>query len=218
ETTYKQLAKSASGLLPVGKAKTFIAGLTSLDAGIFPKYVSKYTMGGQQLKGLDLGYDIGFAQIGLSAGSIEYAGRDGTLDKYSSYSARVMFAPANGQKAGLVYYGYTPSKSMLQGDDFFKNTDISLPSFREPVSIVSATYEGIIAKTVTIDAEAATSFRKGSGQNLQNGFDAYRLAWHLHAEGRIPKTSLALTGSYEHGGKDFQNSTLPKIGRASCRE
>jgi hypothetical protein len=209
ESTYKQLAKSASGLLPEGKAKTFIAGLTSLDAGIFPKYVSKYTMGGQQLKGLDLGYDIGFAQIGVSAGSVEYAGRDGALDKYSSYSARVMFAPAKGQKAGLVYYGYMPSRSMLSGDDFFKNTDISLPSFREPVSIVSATYEGLIAKTVTVDAEAATSFRKGGGQSLENGFDADRLAWHLNAEGSIPKTPLALTGSYEHGGKDFQNSTLP---------
>ena len=212
QATYKQLAKSASGLLPEGKAKSFITGLTSLDAGIFPKYVSKYTIAGQQLKGLDAGYDIGFAQIGLTLGKTEYAGRDGTLDKYTTYGARALFTPLKDQKVGIIYYGYTPSRAAINSDnDFYKNIDIALPTFRSPVHIVSATYEGIIAKNVHVDGEAATSFRNGSNQTFSTGFDADRLAWHMNADGNIPKTNLALTGSYEHGGKDFQNSTLPII-------
>lgn len=209
ETTYKQMAKSAAGLLPEGKAKTFIAGLTNLDAGIINKYTSKYTAAGQQLKGLDLGYDIGFAQVGFTVGKTEYAGRDGSLDKYTTYSGRVQFTPAKGQKATLIYYGYTPSKSMLSGDDFFKNADIALPTFKAPVHIISATYEGIIAKIVSVEAEAATSYRNGSGQSFKSSFDADRTAWHINAEGQVPRTPFSLIGSYEHGGNEFQNSTLP---------
>ncbi len=209
ETTYKQMAKSASGLLPEGKAKTFIAGLTNLDAGIFSKYTSKYTAAGQQMTGLDVGYDIGFAQIGMTVGKTEYAGRDGGLDKYTTYSGRMLFSPAKGQKAGVVYYGYTPSKSMLRDNDFFRNADIALPTFRSPVHIVSATYEGIIARAVSLEGEIATSFRNGSGQQLSGSLDADRIAWHLSGEGRIPKTPLTLTEGYEHGGRNFQNSTLP---------
>jgi hypothetical protein len=209
DVTYKQMAKSASGLLPEGKAKTFIAGLTNFDAGIINKYSSKYTAAGQQLTGLDLGYDIGFAQVGLTVGRTEYAGRDGSLEKYSTYSGSMLFSPAAGQKATLIYYGYTPSKNMLKDDGFFKNTDIALPSFRAPVHIVSATYEGAIGKMVLIDAEAATSYRNGSGQLLKSSFNADHLAWHLNAEVQVPKTPLTGFGSYEHGGKEFQNSTLP---------
>ncbi len=209
ETTYKQMAKSASGLLPEGKAKTFIAGLTNLDAGIFSKYTSKYTAAGQQLTGLDVGYDVGFAQIGMTVGKTEYAGRDGGLDKYTTYSGRMLFSPAKGQKAGLVYYGYTPSKSMLRDNDFFSNADIALPTFRSPVHIVSATYEGTVTKEVSLEGEIATSFRNGSDQKFSGSFDADRIAWHLNGEGRIPRTPLTLTGGYEHGGKNFQNSTLP---------
>lgn len=211
ETTYKQLAKSASGLLPEGKAKSFIAGLTNLDIGIFPKYISKYTQAGQQMKGLDVGYDIGFAKVGMNVGSTEYVGRDGSLDKYTTYSGSMAFTPAPGQHASLVYYGYTPSKSMVHNDDFFKNTDIALPSFRQPVHIVSASYDGIIAKRVRVEAEAASSFRSGSGAAFNKSFDADRTAWHINAESKIPHTPLAASASYEHGGKNFQNSTLPTM-------
>ncbi len=195
--------------MPEGKAKTFVAGLTNLDAGIFSKYTSRYTAAGQQMTGLDVGYDIGFAQIGMTVGKTEYAGRDGGLDKYTTYSGRMLFSPAKGQKAGIVYYGYTPSRSMLGDNDFFKNADIALPTFRAPVHIVSATYEGTIAKEVSLEGEIATSFRNGSDQKFSSGFDADRIAWHLNGESRIPKTPLALTGGYEHGGRNFQNSTLP---------
>ncbi len=210
--TYKQLAKSASGLLPEGKARKLISGLTSFDAGIFPKYVSKYTLGGQQLKGLDLGYDIGFARIGLTAGQTEFAGRAGGLDKYSSYSGRIEFHPAPDQQLQLIYYGYTPARKLLAGDDTFsKALDLALPTFREPVHIVSAQYTGTIAGAVQVEGEGATSFRKGSGQTLRGGLDADRIAWRLGAEGHIPATSLDVTGSYEHGGKAFENSTMPLL-------
>lgn len=209
-SSYKQLAKSASGLLPEGKAKKLVTGLTSFDAGIFPKYVSKYTLGGQQMKGADLGYDIGFAKIGLTAGRTEFAGRDGSLDKYSSYSGRIEFTPAKDQQAQLVYYGYSPSRKLLSGDDTFsKAIDLALPTFREPVHIISAQYTGTIAGNVKVEGEAATSFRNGENQRFVSGFDADRIAWNLSAEGHIPGTSLDVTGSYEHGGKKFENSTMP---------
>jgi hypothetical protein len=209
QATYKQMAQSAAGLLPEGKAKTFVAGLTNLDAGMINKYTSRYTAAGQQLKGLDVGYDIGFARVGLTVGKTEYAGRDGSLDKYTTYSGQMQFSPGKGQKASLIYYGYTPSKRMTGDDPFFSHADIALPTFKKPVHVVSATYEGIIAKGVSVDAEAATSYRNGSGQSFKSSFDADRTAWRLNAQGQVPATPLSLIGSYEHGGKDFQNSTLP---------
>lgn len=209
DLSYKQLAKSAAGFLPEGKVKSFVTGLTHLDAGIINKYSSKYTAAGQQLTGLDVGYDIGFAEIEAAVGKTEYAGRTGQLEKYTTYSASAGFKPAKGQKAKLVYYGYTPSKSMLQDDGFFKNADIALPSFRQPVHIVSASYEGQIAKAMQLEAEFATSFRNSSDDKLRQAFDADRTAWHLHAEGQLPRTTLSIRGSYEHGGRQFQNSTLP---------
>lgn len=208
-TTYRQLAQQASGFLPEGKVKRAITGLTSLDLGIFPKDISRYTMAGQQLKGMDIGYDLGFCQVGATYGSVEFAGRDGTLDKYPAYSGRATFMPLDAQKLTLVYYGYSPSKSALQQDTFFKNTDIALPSFAEPVHILSAAYEGNISSYVRVEGEIASSFRKGSDEKIGNSLDAERIAWHLNAEGTIPKTTLALQAGYEHGGLDFRNSTLP---------
>lgn len=208
--TYKQLAKSAAGLLPEGKVKKAVTGLTSFDAGIFPKYVSKYTIAGQQLKGLDLGYDIGFARIGLSAGQTEFAGRDGGLDKFASYSGRVEFSPGKEQQAQLVYYGYTPSRSLITGDDTFsKAIDLALPTFRQPVHIVSAQYAGTFFRNIRLEGEAATSFRNGDKQRFVSGFNADRLAWNVAAEGHIPGSPLDFIASYEHGGKNFENSTMP---------
>lgn len=208
-TTYKQLAKAASGLLPEGKVKKFVTGLTNLDLGIFPKDLSSYTMAGQQLKGIDVGYDLDFCEVGATFGSTEFVGRDGTLDKYTAYSGRVQFKPAKAQKVNLVYYGYTPSKKAMDKDTFFKDVDIALPTFKQPVHIISAAYAGTIAKTVTVDGELATSFRQGSGESIKDKLNADNIAWHLNASGMIPKTGINLDAGYEHGGRDFQNSTLP---------
>jgi len=206
--TYKQLARKASGLLPEGKVKRFATGLTNLDLGIFPKEVSRYTLSGQQLKGLDLGYDLGFCQVGATYGSTEFAGRDGTLDKYTAYSGRVLFTPIKEQKVNLVYYGYMPSGRTLSQDTFFKNMDLALPSFREPVHIVSAAYEGTIGQYIKLDGEVATSLRNGDGQ-LKEQLNNDKIAWRAQAEGQIPRTGIQVTAGYEHGGRDFKNSTLP---------
>ena len=207
--TYKQLAKSAAGLLPEGKVKKFVTGLTNLDLGIFPKDLSKYTMAGQQLKGIDVGYDLGFCQVGATYGKTEFAGRDGTLDKYAAYSGRVLFQPAKQQKVTLVYYGYSPSTSAMAKDTFFKDMDIATPTFKQPVHIVSAAYEGTIAKNVRVDGEIATSFRSGTATKIKDQLSSENLAWHINAEGMIPKTGIHIETGYEHGGESFQNSTLP---------
>ena len=211
-TTYKQLAKSAVGLLPEGKVKKFATGLTSLDAGIFPKEVSRYTMDGQQLKGIDGGYDLGFCQVGVTVGSTQFVGRDGSLDKYTAYSGRAIFKPAKKQKITLIYYGYTPSRKALKDngtDTFFKNVDLAYPTFQKPVHIVSLTYSGSITRYASAEGEIATSFKQGSDESLKDKLNADNIAWHLNGEGSIPKTTIGLEAGYEHAGKDFQNSTLP---------
>ncbi len=210
--TYKQLAKSAADLLPEGKAKKAINGLTSLDMGIFPKETSKYTMAGQQIKGLDGGYDLVFCQVAATVGATEFVGRDGSLDKYTAYSGRALFNIAKKQKFTLIYYGYSPSKKALNTTDqdtFFKNVDLAYPTFQKPVHIVSATYGGTITKYVNAEAEIATSFQQGSGEKITDKLNADNLAWHANAEGRIPKSTVNIQVGYEHAGKDFQNSTLP---------
>lgn len=131
DPSYKQMAQQGAKLLPDGQAKSFIAGLTNFDAGIFPKDVSKYTMSGQTIKGADMGYDFGFCEAGVTVGKTEYIGRDGNLDKYTCYSARTSFKPLTGQKVSVIYYGYTPSRQMLN-DQFFKNSDETDPSTPGP--------------------------------------------------------------------------------------
>lgn len=207
--TYKQLATKASALLPEGKVKKFATGLTNLDLGIFPKDVSKYTLAGQQMKGLDVGYDLGFCQVGATYGATEFAGRDGTPDKYTAYSGRLLFTPVKTQKITLVYYGYNPARAMLDKDTFFRNVDMALPSFKKPVHIVSAAYNAVFKKNISVEGELASSFQSGDGTGFKDKVSADRIAWHLNAEGMIPKTMINVQAGYEHGGKDFQNNTLP---------
>lgn len=209
ELTYKQLAKKAGNLLPEGKAKTALAGLTNLDAGIFNKELSKYTAAGQQIKGLDVGYDVGFCQVGVMVGTTQYINRSGIPDNYTSYSARVMTQPFKQHEIGLVYYGYSPNRSTNVDKDFFKNVDIALPTFMEPMHILSTVYTGKLGNGLIVTGEAATSFRKEETGEFEHALDADRLAWNLNVEGPITNTPVTLTGSYEHGGKEFHNSTLP---------
>jgi len=209
ELTYKQLAKKAGNLLPEGKAKTALAGLTSLDAGIFNKELSKYTAAGQQIKGLDVGYDIGFCQVGVMVGTTQYISRSGTPDNYTSYSARVLAQPFKHHEVGLVYYGYSPNRNASIDKDFFQNANIALPTFLEPMHVLSGTYVGKVGDDFVVSGEAATSFRKNETGKLAQVLDADRLAWNLNIEGPIPNTPIAITAGYEHGGKEFQNSTLP---------
>ncbi len=218
--SYKQLVKKSSDILPDGSAKKFVSGLTNVDVGIFSKYSSKYTMSGQMMKGLDLGYDLGFCEVGGTVGKTEYVGRDGTPDKYTCYSGRAIFNFLKTQKAGVVYYGYTIDKTAFAGDGFFKNVNIATPTFSRPVHILSVNYSGTASKYVTIEAESAISIKKTfqvEGQTNVAGRTGDNMAWHINSDGNIPNTSVSLTGSYDKTGKQFENSTLP-LSRAGTEQ
>jgi hypothetical protein len=210
DMSYKQMAQKANNILPDGKAKNFLSGLTSFDVGVFPKYASQYTMSGQTMKGLDLGYDLGIFEAGMTLGRTEYIDREGNLDKYNCYSARLVYKQLKHQKIGFIYYGYSPSQQLLS-DNFFKNSDLAYPSFKKPVHIFSLNYEGDVSKYVKIVAEGATSYQKTEQNDATlttlSGND--RAAYKFSCSAAIPKTSIHLEGEFDRTGLNFQNNTLP---------
>lgn len=209
DMSYKKMVKNGSGILPENKAKGLLTGVTTIDIGMFPKYTSRYTMSGQMIKGIDLGYDPGFCETGLTVGKTEFVGRDGSLDKYTCYSTKVSIAPIEKQKIGIIYYGYSTDRKLYSADAFFKKVDISSPSFFEPVHIVATTYTGSISKYVTIEGEAATSLRN-TDKNLSPLVpQANKMAYHLGGDGKIPGTSISLGLGYDKIGIGFENKTLP---------
>jgi hypothetical protein len=209
DLSYKQLSKKAESLLPNGRVKKFATGLTHLDAGIFSKQESSYTLAGQTIKGIDIGYDFGFCTTAFTVGKVEYAGRDGALDKYTGYSVRASFKPGKKQKASLIYFGYTPSRKMLTEESFFKDVDASMPSFTSPVHILSMTYSGTVFKGVHYEAEAAGSFNKYETAQKSDYAITDRMAYNIKVDGEVPYTSVALNGAYEHVGNAFENNTAP---------
>lgn len=209
DMSYRRLAKSAQSLMPPGENKTALAGLTHLDIGIFSKQVSAYTINGQTIKGVDIGYDWGLFETAVTYGRIEYVSRDGTLDRYNGYSGRLRFRPGKKQQTSLIYYGYSPSGRMLREDGFFKNMDAHMPSFKNPINIVSVMHEGIVNKYVSMEAEAATSFRTADDVRTNNVQLSDRMSYRVQAIGQIPHTAIDLRAGYEHAGKHFENNTLP---------
>jgi hypothetical protein len=209
DVSYKQMAKRSTNMLPDGQAKGFITGVTNMDAGMFPKNESKYTMAGQMMKGLDFGYDFGFCEAGITLGKTEYVGRDGNLDKYTCYSEKTTFKPVQNQKIALVYYGYTPDNAVYSGDGFFKNASIAAPGFFQPVHIISLNYSGSISKYVTVGGEAATSIKRSDNTDSPAPSTQDKMAYDLNANGNIPNTAISLEGSYNKTGKNFENNTLP---------
>lgn len=207
QLSYKKLTQKADALLPKGYTKTTIAGLTHIDAGIFNGQASSYTLSGQTVKGLDFGYDFGFCQTAWMIGTVEYAGRDGSLEKYTSYSGRAMFSPVKGHRAAVVYYGYTPNGRMLASDPFFKDLNLSAPSFRSPVHIVSVAYSGDAGKYVRYESEIASSFKQSDKTSSVR--QAERMAYNIKVEGNIPRTNITLDVGYERSGKYFENNTAP---------
>jgi hypothetical protein len=210
EKSYKQLSKSASSLLPPGDNKTFIAGLTSLDIGIFSKQISEYTLNGQAIKGVDVGYDLGVCETGFTYGRVEYVSRDGMMDKYSGYSGRVSFKPVKGHKTSLIYFGYTPSSRMLNEDGFFKDVDIHMPAFKNnPINILSVAHSGEVSKNIKVGGEIATSYRMIDDFKREDTKIKDKMSYRIEAEGPIPQTTVDLKGGYERVGKHFENNTLP---------
>ncbi len=204
--SYKDLAKAAEGLLPEGKVRKAVTGLTHLEGGILDRYESEYTLAGQTVKGLSGGYDIGFATIGGTVGYTEYINRDGRLDRYLGYLGRVDLKEHAGQKFGLVYYGYSPTRQVLRSPYFAGNVDVAYPSFARPVHVLAFTHTGVFGRDLHWQTEAATSLQQGTPQQtigLEN------TALKTAAEYTLSKTGLNLKGEWEHLGKDFENRSLP---------
>ena len=218
DASYKDMAKAASGLLPEGKAKTFVSGLTHLEAGILNRYESSYTWAGQQATGGSLGYDLGFAQVSATAGRTEYVSRTGQVDRYTAYSGRADFEPLKDQKLSVIYYGYSPSRAMITDPRFSaRGVDLALPTFTSPVHILSVVAGGTAAGSLVYSIEAAASHRKdASGIAEVDGVQQKKplvsmanSAIKSSVEWAVPKTPVSLAGEWEHLGRDFQNSSLP---------
>lgn len=210
QESYRTIARKASGILPEGKAKSALNGLTSFDAGIFPKYVSGYTLSGQTLKGLDIGYDLGAAEVGLSYGRTEFISRSGEVEQYKAYGFRARSRPLMGQRFGFVYYGYTPSGKLSGGDGFFRDVSVSLPSFRNPVHIISGTYSGQIVRTIQLEGEYAVSVKQGQSEEAARQLHTSdRSAYNIKGTGTFLSGMLDLEAGYEHAGRAFENNTLP---------
>lgn len=211
DASYKDMSKAAAGLLPEGQVKGFVTGLTSFDVGIINKYESDYTMAGQTLKGLSLGYDIGIAKVGISAGSAEYASRDGNLDRYSTLLLRVDSKNLKNHKISLIYNGNTPSRTMLKDENFIGNAGVAYPSFTAPTHIGSLVYDGLINKTILLHSELASSYKAGQTDFLDLDHDAVNMALEYH----MPKVGLDWKGALEHLGRSFENNVLPYVQTAT---
>ncbi len=203
--SYKSLVKAAGNILPESKAKSFLSGLTKLNIGILNDYESNYTISGQTLKGLNFGYDLSLFTVGLTAGKTEYVSRNGDVDRYNTYLLKLDLKRVGKQKIDLIYYGYTPTKQILD-DPSFTKTDLSIPSFRQPVHIVSLTHSGTIVKGLQMESEAAYSYKN---TRANSDIDLHHTAIKSGLQYELPKMPVHLKAEWEHVGKQFENNALP---------
>ena len=209
----RDMAKKAGALLPEGKTRSFMTGLTNLDIGMLNNYVSDYTQSGQMMKGLDVGYDIGPAKIGASYGNTEYIGRGGEVEQYKILGLRSMFKPVKRQNIGLIYYNYAPARNMFRDTSFFKPAYFSISSFNKPTHILSLTYNGELGKTIRTVGEYAFSNEQHRNPEQQDPHDNMirRSAYNFGIEATVPRTDININAAYEYVGKDFENNTMPVL-------
>lgn len=212
DASYRQMSDAASGLIPEGRQKDFITGLTHFDLGIINQYQSDYTMAGQNLKGLSLGYDFGLFKTGIALGKTEYVSRDGQVDNYSTYLLRADMREWRGQKVGLIYTGYTPGREMLK-DNNFTGGGVTMPSFQSPVHILSLVYDGNISDQLALHSEIAQSVKRGQSSvaDMEHAAMKYSLAYN------ITKLGADVRAEWEHLGGGFENNTLPFMRTATDR-
>ncbi len=208
----RSVAKAAEDLLPDGKVKRRLANLTSLDIGILNEYESRYTLGGQTLKGGKIGYDFNIVTVTATAGKTEYVSRDGNLDRYNSSMVRLDFKPALKQKFGVIYYLNSPTKEVFDSKYFTK--DISVPTFKEPVHIFSIAHEGAIANGLSMQTEGASSYRR-SQRSMNVTKDNTAISSSLNYD--LPVVSSTLSVEWEYIGRLFENSSLPYLRAATER-
>lgn len=213
DPSYKDLARSAEGILPEGNTKRFLTGLSHFDAGIINKYESNYTMSGQNLKGFSIGYEAGPVTTGLTMGSTEYVSRDGNVDHYSTMLLRVDNNTSEKHKVSFLYNLTMPAKSMTVDERFIGKNSAQYPSFTSPTQIPALTYDGRIGKLLTLHTELATSIKR----NQQTMFDMEHAAITTQGDFLVPRTSVSLNAAWEHLGKSFENNALPYIRSGSER-
>lgn len=208
----KDMARKAGAILPEGKAKSFLTGLTNLDMGMLTNYVSDYTQSGQMMKGIDLGYDIGVAQIGASYGNTEYIGRSGDIEKYKVLGLRSLFKPIAKQNIGLIYYNYSLARNLFKDTAFFRPEFFSVSNFSKPTHILSLTYNGELGKSIRTVGEYAFSNQKYEAVEQTTGQGILqRSAYNFAVEATVPKTNLNINAAYEYVGKAFENNTMPVL-------
>jgi hypothetical protein len=207
DPTYKDMSKAAVGILPEGKTKNFITGLTNFDAGIINKYESQYTMAGQTTKGVSLGYDLGLCKAGITVGNTEYISREGNVDHYSQMLLRLDNKGSKKHKVGMIYNLTTPAKSMGSDENFIGKQNIRYPGFSHPTQVVSLLYDGKITKRLTVQSELASSFKKDQATS----FDMAHAATTNTVDYAIPGIPVNVSGTWEHLGNSFENNTLPYI-------
>lgn len=206
DASCKDIAKAAEGLLPDGKVRKAITGLTHLEGGILSRYESEYTLAGQTLKGISGGYDIGVATIGGAAGYTEYVNREGRVDRYFGYLGRVDLKEHAGQKLSFMYYGYSPTRQVLRTSHFAGNVEAAYPTFARPVQVLAVTHAGKFGRDLHWQSEVAASLQQGAvGQTV--GWD--NTALKSAADYAIPQTGVSLKGEWEHLGRNFENRSLP---------
>ena len=206
--SYKEMSKAAAGLMPEGKARRALTGVTHLEAGILDRYESGYTLAGQTMKGAAGGYDFGAFKMGVSGGFTEYANRQGQIDRYLGYMVRFDSKEVAGQKVGLVYYGYSPTRQLLVSDNFVgKRIDADYPTFSKPVHIVSMVQSGKVGRSLVLESEAAVSLQKDNTEMA--GIGLGNMALKVGGAYSIPKIPVGLLGEWEHLGRHFENRSMP---------
>lgn len=205
ELSYRQLTEKASGL--EGGVGWFQKGLQRMDLGIFSHRLSAYTLDGQRLRGADMEYDLGAVDLGFTFGSIAYVDRQGREDRYQGYSGRMGVKSWEGHRTQLLWFGYSPSSSLISSDTFFKEVAVHAPSFQEGMThIVSVVHRGSWGEAVDFGGELATSVP--SGDPLMGNHRQESLAWRFDLGGRIQGAGLEYRGEYEKVGQEFENHTL----------
>lgn len=198
------LAKAAKYILPESGITRFLSKITKFEAGILNTYESSYTMSGQTLKGGSIGYDADIAKLSVSAGRMEYISREGSVDRYNVYMGRADLKPLLKQKFSLLYYGYTPTRQILDDNKFIK-ADLAFPTFKQPVHIFSLIHSGTIAKGIVLETEGAYSYKKVEANRT---VDLDHAAMKAALRYDVPELNANLKAEWEHVGRLFENNAL----------
>ena len=92
-------------------------------------------------------------------------------------------------------------------ENFIGKQSIRYPGFKNPTHIVSFVYDGKITKRLSVQSEWASSFKKDQLTSL----DMAHAGMTNTIDYSIPKTTMNISGTWEHLGRSFENNTLPYI-------